>query len=227
MVCISLFCVQTGIIRFYMRCKIFELIITVLFWYKSDCVINGGLLKERGCNYIFCIYLLPQLSDLCLTSFWWKRASFLQKRGKCDFFVQKSLLCRYFALSLHSETDERSRLLGLYPRCGFALPSLCLRSGSTPNSGGKVDSKWDEDALDITYLFVGWTKGVIIVYFIKFIALVQHMTDFCQIVSMSRLFETLSSRVISDPTLRNLSVSCMGLLRFSLFEAVKNQSDIA
>ena len=129
MVCISLFCVQTGIIRFYMRCKIFELIIMVLFWYKADCVINGGLLKERGCNYIFCIYLLPQLSDLCLTSFWWKRASFLQKRGKCDFFVQKSLLCRYFALSLHSETDERSRLLGLYPRCGFALPSLCLRSG--------------------------------------------------------------------------------------------------
>ncbi len=47
------------------------------------------------------------------------------------------------------------------------------------------------------------------------------MTDFCQIVSMSRHFETLSSRVISDPTLRNLSVSCMGLLRFNLFEAVE------
>ena len=88
------------------------------------------------------------------------------------------------------------------------------------------------------------------------------MTEFCQTVSMSRPFGTLSSRVISDPTLRNLSekggcslwsrplVSCMGflrdvaasrhssnefgsaldfatLLRFSLFEAVKNQLDIA
>ena len=88
------------------------------------------------------------------------------------------------------------------------------------------------------------------------------MTDFCQIVSMSRLFETLERRVFQYPTLRNLSekggcshwsrpqVSCMGflrdiaasrhssnefgsaldfttLLKFSLFEAVKNQSDIA
>ena len=76
------------------------------------------------------------------------------------------------------------------------------------------------------------------------------MTEIYQIVSMSRPFRTLNSMVISDPTLRNLSVSCMGflrdvaasrhssnkfgsaldfatLLRFSLFEAVKNQSDIA
>ena len=54
----------------------------------------------------------------------------------------------------------------------------------------------------------------------------QRMTDFCKNVSLLRLFETLSSRVIPDPTLRNLSVSCMGLLKFSLFEAVKNQSYI-
>ena len=95
------------------------------------------------------------------------------------------------------------------------------------------------------------------------------MTEFYQIVSMSRPFKTLNSRVISDPTLRNPTekggcslwsrpqVPCMGflrdtsvhwtflttsrhssnefgsaldfatLLRFSLFEAVKNQSDIA
>ena len=83
------------------------------------------------------------------------------------------------------------------------------------------------------------------------------MAEFYQIVSMSRPFKTLNSRVIPNPTLRNLSVSCMGflrdtsvhwtfltasrhssnefgsaldfatLLRFSLFEAVKNQSDIA
>ena len=49
----------------------------------------------------------------------------------------------------------------------------------------------------------------------------QHMTDFCQIVSMSRLFETLEKRVFQYPTLRNLTVPCMGLLRFSLFEAVE------
>ncbi len=47
------------------------------------------------------------------------------------------------------------------------------------------------------------------------------MTDFCQIVSMSRLFETLEKRVFQYPTLRNLTVPCMGLLRFSLFEAVE------
>ena len=47
------------------------------------------------------------------------------------------------------------------------------------------------------------------------------MTDFCQPVSMSRPFRTLSGRVIPGPTLRNLSVSCMGLLKFSLFEAVE------
>ena len=49
----------------------------------------------------------------------------------------------------------------------------------------------------------------------------QRMTDFCQIVFMSRLFETLDRRVFQYPTLRNLSVSCMGLLKFSLFEAVE------
>jgi hypothetical protein len=49
----------------------------------------------------------------------------------------------------------------------------------------------------------------------------QRMTDFCQIVSMSRLFETLEKRVFQYPTLRNLTVPCMGLLRFSLFEAVE------
>ena len=50
------------------------------------------------------------------------------------------------------------------------------------------------------------------------------MTEFYQIVSMSRPFRTLDSRVIQDPILRNPSVSCMGLLRFSIFDAVGNQS---
>lgn len=47
------------------------------------------------------------------------------------------------------------------------------------------------------------------------------MTDFYQIVSMSRPYSMLSGRAITASTLRNLSVSCMLLLRFSLFEAVE------
>ena len=60
------------------------------------------------------------------------------------------------------------------------------------------------------------THSILNSQFNKNNALVQHMTVFCQIVSMSRLFETLERRVFQYPTLRNLSVSCMGLLRFSL-----------
>ena len=47
------------------------------------------------------------------------------------------------------------------------------------------------------------------------------MTDFCQSFSLSRLSETLDGRVFHDPTLRNLTVPCMGLLRFSIFDAVE------
>ena len=47
------------------------------------------------------------------------------------------------------------------------------------------------------------------------------MTDSCQTFSMSRLYETLSSRVILDPTLRSLRSLSMGLLRFSIFDAVE------
>ena len=47
------------------------------------------------------------------------------------------------------------------------------------------------------------------------------MTDFCKTVSLSRPSGTPSSKAIPDPTLRNLTVSCMGLLRFSIFDAVE------
>lgn len=43
------------------------------------------------------------------------------------------------------------RLLSFRVRSTFALPSLWIHS----RSGGKVDSEWDEKALDTTYLFVG------------------------------------------------------------------------
>ena len=38
---------------------------------------------------------------------------------------------------------------------------------------------------------------------------------------MLRLFETLDRRAFHNPTLRNLTVPCMRLLRFSLSEAVE------
>lgn len=49
----------------------------------------------------------------------------------------------------------------------------------------------------------------------------QRMTDYCKTVSLSRPSGTPSSKAIPDPTLRNLTVSCMGLLRFSIFDAVE------
>ena len=38
---------------------------------------------------------------------------------------------------------------------GHTMPSLCLRSGFAPKSGDKVETKWDETDLNITYPFVG------------------------------------------------------------------------
>ena len=52
-------------------------------------------------------------------------------------------------------------------------------------------------------------------------ALVQSMTDSCSYFSMWRVFDTLSSRGFAIPTLRSRWSLSMGLLRFSLFEAVK------
>ena len=57
-------------------------------------------------------------------------------------------------------------------------------------------------------------------------ALVQSMTDSCSYFSMWRVFDTLSSRDFAIPTLRSRWSLSMGLLRFSLFEAAKNQSFI-
>ena len=54
------------------------------------------------------------------------------------------------------------------------------------------------------------------------------MTDFCQAISMWHAspldflnFETLDRRDFLDPTLRFLRSLSMGLLRFSIFDAVK------
>ena len=47
------------------------------------------------------------------------------------------------------------------------------------------------------------------------------MTDFCQIVSMWRISDTLDRRDFIDPTLRSLRSLSMGLLRFSIFDAVE------
>ena len=52
-------------------------------------------------------------------------------------------------------------------------------------------------------------------------ALLYDMTDFCQTFSMWRVFDTLDSRAILDPTLRSLRSLSIGLLRFSIFDAVE------
>ena len=66
-----------------------------------------------------------------------------------------SLFRAIFAFRNGREVATFGFVSSVWVRSAFALPSLWVRSGSTPNSEGKVDSKWDEDALDITYLFVG------------------------------------------------------------------------
>ena len=74
------------------------------------------------------------------------------------FFFEKSLLCRYSALSLHPETGTRGGLFwvrfgfvlgSFWVRSGFVLGSLCLRSGFAPKSGGKEKPKRDEIDLDV------------------------------------------------------------------------------
>ena len=67
------------------------------------------------------------------------------------FFFEKSLPCRYSALSLHLEMVERWPLSGSPFQSAFALGSLCLRSGSTPKIGGMVNPKRDEKDLTTLY----------------------------------------------------------------------------
>ena len=102
---------------------------------------------EESIQICFYAELFRQKNAFLLPSplifFWLKRASFATKEslffskvGKVTFFVRKSFPCRYFALSLHLETDERrglsrSRLPkvpSLCLRSAFALPPLWLRS---------------------------------------------------------------------------------------------------
>ena len=76
---------------------------------------------EESIQICFYAELFRQKNAFLLPSplifFWLKRASFATKEslffskvGKVTFFVRKSFPCRYFALSLHLETDERRGL---------------------------------------------------------------------------------------------------------------------
>ena len=82
---------------------------------------------------------------------WPKRASLRTKESLFDkkeeiviFFCKKSLLCRYSALSLHSETDESRPLSDSFSRSAFALPSLWLRSGFISRDEERRDTGWKE-----------------------------------------------------------------------------------
>ena len=83
-------------------------------------------------------------------SFAIKESLFFIKEGKVTLFCEKSLSCRYSALSLHSKTvgewpishsfsQSASTLPSLWVRSAFALGSLCLHSGFA--SGGEEKHK--------------------------------------------------------------------------------------
>ena len=70
------------------------------------------------------------------TPFVTKRASFVTKKslffikvGKVTFFCEKSLSCRYSALSLYLKTVGKWPISDSFSRSASTLPSLCLRSG--------------------------------------------------------------------------------------------------
>ena len=62
-------------------------------------------------------------------SFAIKESLFFIKVGKVTFFCEKSLSCRYSALSLHLETVGKWQISDSFSRSASTLPSLCLRSG--------------------------------------------------------------------------------------------------
>ena len=73
---------------------------------------------------LFCCPALTFIFWLKRASFATKESLFFSKVGKVTFSARKSLPCRYSALSLHLETDER------WPipfSSSFAQRSLCLR----------------------------------------------------------------------------------------------------
>ena len=61
-------------------------------------------------------------------SFATKESLFFLKVGKVTFFARKSLPCRYFALSLYSETVEKWPISDSFSRSASTLPSLWVRS---------------------------------------------------------------------------------------------------
>ena len=62
-------------------------------------------------------------------SFAIKESLFFIKEGKVTFFCEKSLSCRYSALSLHSKTVGKWPISDSFSRSASTLGSLCLRSG--------------------------------------------------------------------------------------------------
>ena len=62
-------------------------------------------------------------------SFAIKESLFFIKVGKVTFFCEKSLPCRYSALSLHLKTVGKWPISDSFSRSASTLPSLCLRSG--------------------------------------------------------------------------------------------------
>ena len=78
-------------------------------------------------------------------SFATKESLFLAKVGKMTFSARTSLLYRYFALSLHSETDERWLISFSSSQSAFALPSLWVRSAFASGSESRGEKRGREE----------------------------------------------------------------------------------
>ena len=86
-----------------------------------------------------------------------KRASFdtheslfFIKVGKVTFFVRKSLLCRYSALSLHSKTVGKWPISDSFSQSASTLGSLCLRSGFALAPLLRLETRWTQNGMKKT-----------------------------------------------------------------------------
>ena len=64
-----------------------------------------------------------------------KESLFFLKKGVSDIFLRKKFVMSLFCIIFAFENGQEAASLG------FALGSLCLRSGFAPESGGKVETK--------------------------------------------------------------------------------------
>ena len=96
----------------------------LVLWTGFAIVLYAELISKKN---IFSLHISHIPRKQKRASFATKESLFFLKVGKVTFFVRKSLLCRYSALSLHSKTVGKLPLSDSFSQGAFALLSLCLR----------------------------------------------------------------------------------------------------